>query len=80
MTIISCMYISQFILEIGRLKFKIIKTAFIWSNFFFHFISFGREVGMNLSKLQEILKDRVVWLCSPCDHKELDLVTEQQQG
>ena len=38
------------------------------------------SMDMNLSKLQEIVKDKGVWCCIPCGHRvRHDLTTEQQQ-
>ena len=38
------------------------------------------SIDMNLSKLQEIVKDKGVWCCIPCGHRvRHDLTTEQQQ-
>ena len=31
------------------------------------------SMDMNLNKLQEIVKDKGVWCCSPCGHKESDM-------
>ena len=35
--------------------------------------------NMNLSKLQEMVRDREAWCCSPRGHKESDITWKQQK-
>ena len=38
------------------------------------------SMGMSLSKLWEIVKDKEAWCaCSPWGHKESDMIEQQQQ-
>ena len=42
-------------------------------------ICISDSVDMNLSKLQETVKDREAWLASPWGRKESDMTEEQQK-
>ena len=37
------------------------------------------SMDMSLSKLQEMVKDREAWRCSPWGHKELDMTEQLKQ-
>ena len=42
--------------------------------------SITHSMGMSLSELQEIVKDKEAWCaCSPWGHKESDMTEQQQQ-